>query len=71
MAEPDTTSGRDRGPITFEVVKEAYGWAVRRDHQMMTPCWCKAVAVDQAQRMVDVLRQHGERAEMRVSDTEA
>lgn len=70
MAEPDRTIRRDRGRITFEVVKEAYGWAVRRDHQMMTPCWCKAVAVEQAQRMVDALRQHGERAEMRVSDIE-
>jgi len=68
MAEPDTVSTRERGTITFEVVKEAYGWAVRRDRQMMTPCWCKALAVDQAQRMVDALRRHGERAEMRVSD---
>ena len=70
MAEPDTISTRERATITFEVVKEAYGWAVRRDRQMMTPCWCKALAVDQARRMVDALRRHGERAEMRVSDAE-
>ena len=60
MAEPDTISTRERRTITFEVVKEAYGWAVRRDRQMMTPCWCKALAV--ATRDVDgfvlrVLRQ--------------
>jgi hypothetical protein len=70
MAESDTMAARERGTITFDVVKEAYGWAVRRDDQMMTPCWCKALAVDQAQRMVDVLRRHGQRAEMRVSDVD-
>jgi len=69
MAEPDTIA-QDSGTITFEVVKEAYGWAVRRDRQMMTPCWCKALAVDEARRMVDVLRRHGQRADMRVSDVE-
>ncbi len=65
---PSFEARAEGGTITFEVVKETYGWAIRRDRQMMSPVWCKALAVDQAQRMVDALRRHGERAEMKVSD---
>lgn len=54
--------------ITFEVVKESYGWAVRRDRQMMTPMWCRASALAEAERMVATLRRHGARAEVRVRD---
>ena len=57
--------------ITFEVVKEPYGWSIRRDARMMTPVWCKALAVEQASRMVAVLRRHGASAELRVDDAEA
>jgi hypothetical protein len=57
--------------ITFEVVKEPYGWAIRRDHRMMTPVWCKALAVEQAGRMVEALRRHGEPAELRIEDAES
>jgi len=56
--------------ITFEVVKESYGWAIRRDRQMMTPMWCRALAVAEAQRMADALRRHGERAEVRICEPE-
>ena len=57
--------------ITFEVVKEPYGWSIRRDARMMTPVWCKALAVEQASRMVAVLRRHGAPAELRIEDAEA
>lgn len=57
--------------ITFEVVKEPYGWSIRRDARMMTPVWCKALAVEQASRMVAVLRQHGQPAELRIDEAEA
>lgn len=57
--------------ITFEVVKEPYGWSIRRDARMMTPVWCKALAVEQASRMVEVLRRHGAPAALRVEDAEA
>lgn len=51
--------------ITFEIVKEPYGWAVRRDSRMMMPAWCQAVAVEEAQRMVSVLRRHGQLAQLK------
>lgn len=56
--------------ITFEVVKEPYGWAVRRDRSMMTPFWCKDLAIAEAGRMVDALRRHGAKAEIRIAEDE-
>lgn len=50
--------------IIFDIVKEPYGWAVRRDDQMMMPAWCKAVAVEEAERMVAALRRHGQPARL-------
>lgn len=52
--------------IIFNVVQESYGWAIRRDDRMMVPAWCKAVAIEEAQRMVDLLRRNGEAAEIRI-----
>jgi hypothetical protein len=57
--------------ITFAVVKEPYGWAIRRDHCMMTPVWCKALAVEQAGRMVEALRRNGQAAELWIEDAES
>lgn len=54
--------------ITFEIVKEPYGWAVRRDNCMMMPAWCKAVAVEEAQRMVSVLNRHGQQAQLKIAN---
>jgi len=50
--------------IIFSVVKEPYGWAVRRDAQMMMPACSRAVAVDEAERMVAVLRRDGQLAQL-------
>jgi hypothetical protein len=70
MAAP--TSPHDEGStvITFDVVKESYGWAVRRDRQMMTPMWCRALAVAEAERMAAALRRHGAQAKVRICETE-
>lgn len=51
--------------ITFKIAKEPYGWAVRRDDQMMTPASCRAIATEEAERMVAILRQHGQPAQLR------
>ena len=48
--------------IVFEIVKEPYGWAVRRDDCMMMPAACRAAAVAAAEQMVRALRHRGERA---------
>ena len=55
--------------ITFEVVKEPYGWAVRRDCMMM-PARSEAAAIAEAQRMVSVLHGHGTAAQLRVQSCE-
>ena len=57
--------------ITFEIVKEPYGWAVRRDDCMMMPAWCEAVAVEEAQRMVSALRRHGQQAQLTIATVPA
>ena len=54
--------------ITFEVVKEPYGWAVRQADCMMMPACSRAVALEQAVRMVAALRGLGQAAELRVED---
>lgn len=55
--------------MTFEVVKEPYGWAVRRDCMMM-PASCEAAAIAEAQRMVSALHRHGMAAQVRVQGSE-
>lgn len=52
--------------IMFSVVKEAYGWAVRRDAQMMMPACSRTAAVEEAERMVAALRRHGQPAQMQL-----
>lgn len=56
--------------ITFSVVKEPYGWAVRSGNGMMTPVWCRAMAIEQAQRMVNTLTRHGRLAELEIGGDE-
>jgi hypothetical protein len=48
--------------IVFAVVKEPYGWAVRRDECMMMPATCRAAAIAAAERMVRALSNQGEQA---------
>ncbi len=70
MNDAPHSPGATSALITFEVVKESYGWAIRRDRQMMTPMWCRALAVAEAERMAEALRRHGERAEVRIWEIE-
>ena len=48
--------------IVFAIVKEPYGWAVRRNDCMMMPAACRAAAIAAAERMVQALSNQGERA---------
>lgn len=49
--------------IVFEIVKEPYGWAVRRDCMMM-PATCRAAAVAAGEQMVRALSSRGHPAEL-------
>ncbi len=55
--------------ITFEVVKEPYGWAVRRDCMMM-PARSESAAIAEAKRMVRALHGQGTAAQLRVQSCE-
>ncbi|NJC08242.1 hypothetical protein [Polymorphobacter fuscus] len=50
--------------IVFEVVKDANGWAVRRDRTMMMPASCRDAAVAAAERMVNACARHGQIAQL-------
>lgn len=50
--------------ITFKVVKEQYGWAIRMGDGTMTPFWSRDLAVHEANRLAAAIRCHGEYAEV-------
>ena len=50
--------------ITFNVVKEQHGWAIRMDERMMTPFRARDLAIREANRLADAIRCHGECAEV-------
>ena len=50
--------------ITFKVVKEQHGWAIRMDERMMTPFWSRDLAIREANCLADAIRCHGECAEV-------
>lgn len=52
----------------FKVVKEAYGWAIRSDEGMMSSFWSRALALSHANHCADMLRRHGEQAQVIVED---
>lgn len=56
--------------IVFAIVKEPYGWAVRRDDCMMMPATCRAAAISAAERMVRALSNQGERAVLQFENAE-
>jgi hypothetical protein len=60
-------AGALQSMVTFEIVKESYGWAVRSGDCMMMPAWCEAVAVAEAERMVSDLRRNGQQAQITVA----
>ena len=50
--------------ITFNVVKEQHGWAIRMGERMMTPFWSRDLAVREANCLAAAIRCHGECAEV-------
>lgn len=57
--------------ISFRVVKEPYGWAVRVGEGMMTPFRSKVLAVRHANGFADALRRCGEPVEVVVEERPA
>jgi hypothetical protein len=56
--------------ITFNVVKEQHGWAIRMDERMMTPFWSRDLAIREANRLAHAIRCHGECTEVLVEGTD-
>jgi hypothetical protein len=50
--------------VTFEVVKEQYGWAIRMGERMKTLFWSRDLAIREANFLADAIRCHGEYAEV-------
>lgn len=56
--------------ITFNVVKEPCGWAIRMDERMTTPFWSRDLAIREANALADNIRCHGECAEVVIEGAE-
>lgn len=56
--------------ITFKVVKETHGWAIRLGEQMSTPYWSRDSAVREAGRLAATIGCHGEHTEVIVEGIE-
>lgn len=54
--------------ISFRVVKEPYGWAVRSESGMMAPFRSRASAVEHANGVAEALRRCGEAVEVVLED---
>lgn len=46
--------------LTFNVVKEQHGWAIRMGERMTTPFWTRDAAVREAHCLAEAIRCHGE-----------
>lgn len=59
--------------ITFRVVKERHGWAVRKDEHLTIPFWSRSTALREANSLAQAIRQHGVGTEVLIeeSDNEA
>jgi hypothetical protein len=56
--------------ITFYVVKEQHGWAIRIGERMTMPFWSRDLAVREANCLADAIRCHGECTEVMVEGAE-
>lgn len=54
--------------ISFRVVKEPYGWAVRLGDGMMTPFRSQNLALQHAKDIAEALRRRGELAEVVIEE---
>ena len=50
--------------ITFSVVRDQYGWAIRVGERMKTVFWSRDLAIREANCLADAIRCHGERTEV-------
>ena len=50
--------------ITFRVVKEQHGWAIRTSGGMTTPFWSRDAAIREACRLASDVRSHAECTEV-------
>ena len=50
--------------ITFEVVREQNGWAVRAGERMTMPFRSRDIAVKEAHFLADAIRRHGQSAQV-------
>jgi hypothetical protein len=50
--------------ITFKVVKEQHGWAIRTGAGVTTPFWSRDSAIREAHCLAAAIRCHGECAEV-------
>jgi len=56
--------------ITFKVVKEQYGWAIRMGEGVKTPFWSRDSAIREAHCLAIAIRCHGERAGVIIAGTD-
>lgn len=56
--------------ITFNVVKEQHGWAIRMGERMVMPFRSRDLAVREATCLADAIRCHGECTEVIVESAE-
>ena len=50
--------------ITFNVVKEQHGWAIRMGERMTTTFWSRELAIREAYCLADAIGCHGECTEV-------
>ena len=56
--------------ITFKVVKEQHGWAIRMGEGVTTPFWSRDSAIREAHCLAAAIRCHGERTEVIIEGTD-
>jgi hypothetical protein len=54
--------------ITFKVVRERHGWAIRTGEEMMTPFWSRELAIREVDRMAAGLNRHGAPTEVLIEE---
>ena len=54
--------------ITFNVVKEPFGWAVKMGKSMTTPFRSRELAIQEANCLANAIRGHGEQIEVFIED---
>jgi len=56
--------------VTFNVVKERHGWAIRAGGQMTAPYWSRGLAIREADSMAANIRRHGMPTQVLIEEAE-